>query len=143
MLSGYATFALAAAIVWGMVYTIDQAVLQTASPLALLVVDAVLTFVVIVPIVVWNPAVLSSALQFSGRTWLLVLVSLSLATLANFLIFSSIHLGTASTASILEIAYPGFVVVFSFLVFRSLPNVWFFVGAAFIFAGASIIIRLA
>lgn len=80
----------------------------------------------------------------SGRLNLsLIITSIILAIIANFLIFSGIKILDASTASIIEIAYPFFVVLFSYIFFKSHPNIYFFIGGILIFAGSIIIMKFA
>ena len=45
----------------------------------------------------------------------------------------------ATFVSMIEVAYPLFVVLFSFLFFRTVPNLWFFAGGALIMAGTLLI----
>lgn len=133
-------YAIGAAITWGVVYTIDQRVLRGASPFALLFIDSVLTVILLSPIVLFDKGSLASLSHTPAKTWLLIVASLVLAALANFLIFSAIKLLGASTASIFEIAYPFFVVLFTYFAFQAKPSLYFLLGAIFIFAGAAIII---
>jgi drug/metabolite transporter (DMT)-like permease len=56
------------------------------------------------------------------------------------LIFSSIRILGASKASTFEIAYPFFVMLFTYLAFGSAPRRWLLIGGALIFAGATLII---
>jgi drug/metabolite transporter (DMT)-like permease len=132
-------YAIAAAIMWGAAYTIDQKVLIGLSPASLLFVDSVLTTLLVSPLAlvqssVW-PLFAKTPIQLGG----LVLVSAILAVLANFFILSSIRVLGASTASIFEIAYPFFVALFTYLAFGSKLNAYFFGGAFLIFIGAAII----
>ncbi len=136
-------YAIGAAITWGLVYTIDQRVLRGASPFALLFVDSLITAILLLPIIFFQKNSLASLSGASGRLWLLIIISLVLAAFANFFIFSSIKILGASTASIFEIAYPFFVVIFSYFAFRTSPNLYFLLGALLIFAGSAIIIALA
>jgi drug/metabolite transporter (DMT)-like permease len=69
--------------------------------------------------------------------------SVILAIVANFLIFSGIKALNATDASIIEIAYPFFVALFSYFVFKSNPNVYFFLGGTLIFIGSIIIMKFA
>jgi drug/metabolite transporter (DMT)-like permease len=136
-------YAVGAAVTWGLVYTIDQRVLRGASPFALLFVDALLTAILLLPIIFFQKNALASLSGISGKLWLLIIISLALAALANFLIFSSIKILGASMASIFEIAYPFFVIIFSYFAFRVTPNLYFLLGAVLIFAGSAIIIVFA
>ncbi len=132
-------YAIGAAVTWGLVYTIDQKILSAVSPMALLFVDSLLMAIIMLPFVFFSHGSIKT-LFLSGKTnLLLILLSVALATLANFLIFSSIKSLGSSTASVIEIAYPFFVVLFSFIIFRSTPNMYFLLGGALIFVGAAII----
>ncbi len=138
MNSGF-IYAVGAAITWGLVYTIDQKVLAGTSPATLLFVDSIITAVVMLPFLFFEHGSIK-ALFSSGRTNLsLVILSVVLAVLANFLIFSGIKSIGAPYASIIEIVYPFFVVLFSFIFFRSSPNIYFFIGGTLIFIGSAII----
>jgi len=139
MSSGY-LYAVGAAITWGLVYTLDQRILRGASPFTLLFIDSIITAVVLLPILFIDRSSISSLFTLSGKTWILIILSLVLAALANFLIFSSIKILGASTASIFEIAYPFFVVIFTYLIFQTTPSLFFLLGAFLIFSGASIIV---
>ena len=137
--SGYA-YAIAAAITWGLVYVIDQKVLKGASAFALLFVDSFITAAILLPVVFFEKDSLVSLSTLSAKTWILAVASLILAALANWFIFSSIKLIGADHASIFEIIYPFFVVVFSYFAFSVVPNVYFLLGSILIFAGSAIIV---
>ncbi len=59
------------------------------------------------------------------------------------MVFSGIKNLNASIVSMIEIVYPFFVVLFSYFIFRSTPNVYFFVGGFLVFVGSMIIIKFA
>ena len=134
-------YAIGAAVVWGLVYTIDQKILSEVSPLMLLFINSIVTVVILLPFVFFT----NTKIVFEvGKMGLLLILGASLlAALANFFIFSSIKSLNASTASIIEVSYPFFVVLFSFIIFRAVPNIYFFLGGALIFAGTFVIIKLA
>ena len=136
-------YAIGAAVTWGVVYTIDQRVLRGASPFALLFIDSILTALLLLPIVFFEKNSLTSITSSSVRIWLLIVASLILAALANYFIFSAIKILGASTASIFEIAYPFFVILFTSVIFQKAPNVYSLLGAVLIFAGAAVIIAFA
>ncbi len=136
-------YAVGAAVAWGAVYTIDQRVLRGASPFALLFVNSILTALLLLPFIFFEKNSLSSITGSSVRIWLLIITALALAALANYFIFSSIKILGASTASIFEIAYPFFVVLFTSIVFQKAPSLYFALGAVLIFAGAVVIIAFA
>ena len=138
-LSGY-LYAIGAAVTWGLVYTIDQRILRGASPFALLFVDSLITAFILLPVLLFDKGSLASLSGATAKTWLLIIISLILAALANFLIFSSIKIIGASYASIFEIAYPFFVVLFSYFAFSAAPSLYFLLGAGLIFSGSAIIV---
>lgn len=134
-------YAIAAAVTWGLVYAIDQKILTKVSPLSLLFIDALLAIVILFPVLIWDMGSVKILLA-SGRDNLwLIFLSLVLAILANFFIFSAIKNLDASTASIIEITYPIFVILFSFLLFKQTINLYFALGALLIFAGTVIVIK--
>jgi drug/metabolite transporter (DMT)-like permease len=134
-------FAIAAAVTWGLVYTIDQKILSELSPFALLLVDSILGLIFTLPFVA-TAATSFKQMFSSGRTEvILIALSLGLAFLANFFIYSSIKYIGASRASLFEIAYPMFVVVFAMIFYKTQPNIYFVIGAACILIGSAIIIK--
>lgn len=95
------------------------------------------------PIVIFDTASVKSVFSVGKANLTLISVSIVLAVLANFFIYSAIKILDASTASIFEIAYPFFVVLFTALLYRSVPNLYFLLGAVLIFLGFFVIIKLA
>jgi drug/metabolite transporter (DMT)-like permease len=136
-------YAVGAAITWGLVYALDQKILSGASPLAYLFINSLLTAIIVLPFLFFDGGSIKTIFSSSKEIILLIIASVILATLANFLIFSGIKILGASSASIIEIAYPFFVVFFSYLIFRSTPNIYFFIGGVLIFIGSIIIIKFA
>lgn len=136
-------YAVGAAITWGLVYTVDQKILFNVTPITLLFINSILTAIIMLPFVFFNNGSIKEVLM-SGRANLsLIVFSVILATLSSFFIFSSIKKLDASTASMIEIAYPFFVVLFSYIIFRSTPNIYFLIGGVLIFVGSIIIIKFA
>ncbi len=136
-------YAIGAAVTWGLVYAIDQIILSDVSPMNLLIIDAVISPFIMLPFIFFYSGSIKDALMSGRINWFLVVVCLILGTLANFFIFYGIKNLNASTASIIEIAYPFSVVLFSYILFRSTPNVYFFIGGALIFIGSIVIIKFA
>ena len=135
--------AIGAAVMWGIVYALDQKILSSLSPLAYLFVSSLFTAIVVLPFLLSDHGSMKSIFSSSGTTLFIIIAAVVLAAAANFLIFSGIKILGADTASIIEIAYPFFVVFFSFLLFRSTPNAYFFLGGGLIFIGSVIIIKFA
>lgn len=142
MESGF-IYAIGAAITWGLVYAIDQKILSGITPMTLLFIDSILAVIIMLPFVFFSNGSIKEVFVSSKSNWSLIILSVALATLANFFIFSGIKNLDASTASIIEIAYPFFVVLFSYILFRSTPNIYFFLGGILVFAGCAIIIKFA
>ena len=136
-------YAIGAAITWGLVYAIDQKILSSISPMTLLFINSVITAIIMLPFIFFSNGSIKDVFVSGKTSLLLIFISVILVTLANFLILSGVKNLGASTASIIEIAYPFFVVLFSFLLFRSTPNIYFFIGGAFLFVGSVIIIKFA
>lgn len=134
-------YAIGAALAWGFAYTIDQKILVHTSPLVLLFISFVVGAILLLPAILMQGEGLASVLQLDTPRLSLILFSISLATIANFLILASIARLGASLASILEISYPFFVFLFSFLLLGAELNISVFIGALLIFAGSAIILR--
>lgn len=135
-------YAIGAAVVWGLVYTLDQKILAKTSPLSLLFLGSLITAIITLPIVLSNWGSIKPIISSNGRQILyLIIATQILGTLANFCIFSSIQKLGAPVASIFEIAYPFFVAVFTLILFGGSLNVYFWIGALFMFLGGVIIIR--
>ncbi len=133
-------YAIGAAVVWGIVYCIDQRVLDATSPLPLLFIDSLITAIVMLPFIFHERHSVKAFLSSGKLNLELMFASIVLAAVANFLIFSGIKLVGASSASIIEIMYPFFVVLFSFIFFRTTPSTYFIIGAILVFIGSALIV---
>ncbi len=136
-------YAIGAAITWGLVYAIDQKILSNITPISLLFINSIITAIIMLPFLFFSNNSVKQFLALDRANLSLVIFEALLVMLANFLIFSGIKNLDASTASIIEIAYPFFVVLFSYIIFRSTPNIYFFLGGALVFLGSVVIIKLA
>jgi drug/metabolite transporter (DMT)-like permease len=134
-------FAVLASVTWGMVYTIDQKILTNVSPILWLTISSIITAMLMLPVIFLNMGEIKTIIHSGRNNLLLILLVQILAIVATFFIFSSIkHLG-ASTASVLEITYPVFVIIFCFFLFRENVNVYFWLGTTFILLGSFIVIK--
>ncbi len=133
-------FALGASIVWGLVYTLDQKVLLNISPGALVFWNALISLIVTMPLFL-NYKSLKALASIDSGTFKLMFLAQTLALIANLLIFSSIKILGASVASVFEISYPFFVLIFSFLIFGTTFNIYFWIGAGFLAMGSAIIMN--
>lgn len=136
-------YAIGAAITWGLVYTIDQKILSSVTPLVLLFITSIVATIILLPFMFFENGSIKTLLTFDKSNLSLIFISIVLGTLASFLILSGIKSLDASTASIVEISYPFFVVLFSYIIFRSTPNAYFFIGGILVFVGSVIIIKFA
>lgn len=136
-------YAIGAAITWGLVYAIDQKILTSVAPMTLLFVTSIVTAIIMLPFVFFDNGSIKSLLASGKNNLSLIFISIILGTLASFFILSGIKKLDASTASIVEISYPFFVVLFSYVLFRSTPNIYFFIGGILVFIGSVIIIKFA
>lgn len=134
-------YAIGAAIAWGLAYTLDQKILASISPLILLFISFVVGALFLLPAVLTQQGAFAPFFVLTKARFALIIFSIALATLANYLIFASIERLGASSASVFEIAYPFFVFLFSFFIFGAQPNGYVFIGSLFIFFGSVIIIR--
>ena len=134
-------YAIGAAVAWGLLYTIDQKILANTSPLVFMFIVFVMGAVLLSPIIFSQHAALASVFALGKTRLLLILCSVILAILANYMILASIQKLGASLASVLEICYPFFVFLFSFLIFGAELNAYVLAGSILIFLGSAIIMR--
>ncbi len=132
-------YAFGAALTWGLVYTVDQRILTDLSPLGLLFLYSFFTAVVLAPIVHLRGLGMADIAALDRTSMVYVGLGLVLTLIANTLILYSIkHLG-ASTASLVEITYPIFVVAASFVLYATVPSIPTLLGGSLILTGAFII----
>jgi drug/metabolite transporter (DMT)-like permease len=134
-------YAFASAITWGLVYAIDGKILASVSPANFLLVSLVVMAAVTLPFVIFTAGSPEAFFTSLKSEWFLIVVSNILAALGSFLIFSGIKALGAPTASVIEISYPFFVMLFGVLLFRSVLNIYFLAGALLVFIGSAIIIK--
>jgi len=135
-------YAIGAAVSWGITYTIDEKLLRSASPLVLIAIHGAINLGLALPLLLVFEERSALVGLAQDKTWLGLLIGAQiLGVAANYCILAAISALGASTASIFEIAYPLFVVLFSWLAYGSLPHpsAWF--GGALILIGSAIIIR--
>jgi chloramphenicol-sensitive protein RarD len=133
-------YAIAAAVTWGVVYTIDQRILNNVTPGGLLLVDSVLALFFVLPILALQKKTIGTIIGLPPSLWIIIVASQGLSMLASFFIFSSIQRLGASTASIFEIMYPFFVAIFAYVLLGARPTVFFYLGTMIVFLGSAMII---
>lgn len=133
-------YALAAAVTWGLVYALDQRILVKTTPLNLLFAGTVVTAIFLLPVVfMGNPF---TAILKSGTTNVaLIVLTCFLNFAAAWFIYLSIQSVGASSATMIEMTYPFFVVLFSYFLFGQGITPTIALGGFFLFIGAFIITR--
>ncbi len=134
-------YALAAAVTWGLVYAINQRVLASLTPLTLLFIGSIVTFIITLPILIFQWDSVKQVMLGSKSIWQLIVLGEVLVVAANFFIFSSIKYLGAPVAAALEISYPFFVAWFTVWLFGGSLNLYFWLGAILVFAGSAIIMK--
>ncbi len=133
--------ALGAAVIWGLHYPLVDNALKRLSPIGVLMLTAIPILLVSV---LFNRQLIADYQAIKGMDWgsRLLVVALSVTSmLGSLLLYLSISSRNATLASVIEISYPVFVVVFSYLLFRQAHlNVSVLVGGALVFAGVTLII---
>ena len=133
-------FAIASAILWGFIYTIDQKILEKISPVSLIFLNAILLAIVLCPFFLTDGKSIE-AIGHSGKNFLgLFIITILLSGVASILLLFAVKILGSSTASILEISYPFFAILFSFLLFGATINTPFMIGGGLIFVGSMLII---
>ena len=132
-------YAIAAAVTWGIVYALGQKILQHASPLFYLVTASLIAGILSLPFIFARWDAVQQTLIETKPVWGWILLVEILVFAANFFILASIKELGPALASVIEISYPFFVVLFTYLLFGTTVNIYFWLGAALIFSGAAII----
>ena len=133
-------FAIGASVTWGSVYVLDQRLLARISPLTLLFVNSIFSLALTAPLILLQKGDLGELLSTIRPSLMLIATSLALGALANYFIYSGIRLLGASNASVFEITYPFFVVLFSAMLLKETVSIVFVVGAIMIFIGVFVIL---
>lgn len=138
---GYLLAFLASAL-WGLTYTLDEKVLEDLPPVKVYFLHCVVGMFISGSVWLANGGrplgLLPSSAETANRR--ILLASMLIGCIAGLAIVISIVRLGASLAAILEISYPIFVLVFSWLLFGKTTNRSVLVGGALIFLGSAIII---
>ncbi len=133
--------AFGAAVVWGIHYPLIEFALKRVSLLTVLLLTA-LPVLLLVPF--YGQVLLADARALAqlgaGERWTVLSVALS-SLLATVLLFLSIDGKNATMAGLIEISYPIFIVLFTWLLFREMHLTWTSaLGGLLIMAGAAVVI---
>ncbi len=132
---------LIAAMLWGFVYAVDGKLLKTITPTTIILFNGIIS-IIFCFFVFWSKGFDSS--KFFGEDASLKIISITFVThiltiLASFLALSAIVKIGASTAAIIELSYPFFVIVFSWLLFGQTITKEVLFGGLLMFAGCLLI----
>src|SRR5262245_42123567 len=134
-------FAIIAAILWGLNYSLAERILLRITPLTLVTVElwiGTLMFTLISYFTSLKKDLLILATEPSTR-WL-TLAEAIVVVVASFFIVSSIHLKNATVAGIIELTYPLFTILFTWFFFHQIHvNTSVIIGGVLIFVGVVII----
>jgi drug/metabolite transporter (DMT)-like permease len=131
-----------AAVLWGLDYALTGQVLKKISFPTLLVIELLFGFIVTAIVAMatggWKQDFVS--LSTSKSLLFFVAVIVICFVIANLMITASIQEKGASIASLIEISYPFFVVLFSWFLFKDESvNTATLLGGVLVFMGVSII----
>jgi len=139
----WAIWAISAAIIWGFTYAISERLLKTGfAPGFMMTTYATIAFPVYLIMTCQTSNLKDQlALLKDNPKWGLTMIGIVfLYTVANYLVFYAIQQKNATSASLIEIAYPLFTAMFAWLLFRDVQLNWGIVaGATLIFSGITLV----
>lgn len=130
-------FAGLSAMIWGLVYSIDQGILKKHSPAAIMLMYSLVSIVI--------NTILCNKKEFTdlvtdNKSLVLVIFTAILSSFASRLTLNAVQSIGATRASIMEITYPMFICLFCWLLYREVLDLKFAVGALLVIIGTAIII---
>ena len=129
---------LSAAVLWGFQYSSYGAKLTTIPVTVFTFYYAGVAIISAVVVLSVNPI---SSLVVPRAQWGWMASQLVVGAIASLLIAKSIQAQNASQASMVEIAYPAFVVLFGYILFKEdLPTVRQMLGGCLVFGGVLLIL---
>lgn len=129
--------AIGAAIAWGLEYTCEQKILERWKPSQVITVSYGIGFLISLPFSLSGTSKITAL--FQGRDIFLIGAILLLSLAADVLILTAISKIGASRASVFEIAYPFFIMLFAAMFFHERLPLVFYLGGSFITCGATLI----
>lgn len=134
-------FSIIASITWGLAYALDQKVLEKITPISLISISYFVCFFLTLPFLFSDKKNIGSLVALDKKEAIIFFLAILLTFVANYFILAGIKMLDASTASVIEISYPIFVILFSIIIFRTMPNYLFFVGSSIAVFGIYIIMK--
>lgn len=130
-------YAVLAAVLWGLNYSLSEKILQNISPLTLLALET-MTGALVFFLLSWFTSWKKDWQTLSDNRDILLLLLLEIVVVlgASFLIVISIRAKNATAAGIIELIYPLFTIFFTWVLFRQLHvNTSIVTGGILIFLG--------
>ena len=133
---------LGAAIFWGLNYALIERVVRRISPFTLVLAELVISLPIVLYVAIASGRLAPdiTRIQTDTRTRNLLLASVFTFLVASICIALAISAKNATSAGLVEVSYPLFVVLFGLLIFHEhhvTPSI--IVGAALIFVGVGVI----
>ena len=129
-------YALASSIFWGISYAIAERILKTVNITTSLMFGYFVGFVITATYNLFYGNVKSDINKITPKVFFMMLFCAVINSSAAFLINNSIQQKNATYAGLIEICYPFFTVIASYVIFRELQlNIDSAIGAILIFAG--------
>ncbi len=135
-------YAVLAAILWGLSYTLDEKVFQShISPLTLLACSMLIGGIIFLIFAYFSHLKTDTVILVQDRkVWWLTLSAIAAANLGTFFIALSIQAKNATLAAIIELFYPFFTILFAWLIFNeNYLNTKVAIGGILMFLGAALI----
>ena len=142
MFNMWAIYAIIAAVLWGVDYALTEKVLQSIRFPLLLSIELFFGFLTMLGIAVFSGSYKAdlTGLFTSNRTLVLVIAIVVAFNVANMFIVLSIGDKNATLSGLIEISYPLFIAIFSWLLFKENNlNAGAVVGGFLILTGVSLI----
>ena len=135
-------YSLAAAMFWGVSYTLSEKILRKVDVSTYLAYSYLFEFLIIFLFGCKTGKLKLDLQTIESSTWALMTLIAILQLCGNYCISTSIQGKNASLASIIEISYPFFTIASTYLLFKE-NQVTFgsIVGSAFVFIGVAIILK--
>lgn len=134
--------AIGAAITWGLVYVLEQRILGEFSVMKFLFFESIFMLIVSLLSILFFEKIdsLTTYKNFKVIFAPSFLLLIAITFLADYFILRSVQLAGATVASMFEITFPLFIVIFAFFILRQ-PIHWItLLGAMFIILGSMLII---
>lgn len=135
-------FALGASFFWGLTYVFDERILKQISVPTSLAIASFAVFIVAGVIAFVSGSLTKDFIQIgsSRNLFVLILIGVSTLLIAELLIGFSISGENSVLAGLIEISYPIFIALFSYLLFHEeVLNLGIIVGGFLIFTGILVV----